>query len=41
MYFIFVDFQVKVQGQNEDMLAAACQQFLGMELDQIDHVAQV
>jgi len=32
--------QVKVQGQNEDMLAAACQQFLGMELDQIDHVAQ-
>ena len=41
MNMFCLSFQVKVQGQNEDMLAAACQQFLGMELDQIDHVAQV
>ncbi len=31
--------QVKVQGQNQEMLAAACQQFLGKSEAQIQNVA--
>ena len=33
--------QVKVQGQNEDMLLAACEQFLGKSESEIQHVALV
>ncbi|XP_074654287.1 flotillin-1-like isoform X1 [Tubulanus polymorphus] len=32
--------QVKIQGQNQDMLAAACQQFLGKSERQIEQIAQ-
>ncbi len=31
--------QVKIQGQNEEMLLAACEQFLGKNEDQIQQVA--
>ena len=32
--------QVKIQGQNMDMLRAACEQFLGKTEEEIKHVAQ-
>ena len=31
--------QVKIQGQNEEMLLAACEQFLGKTEDEITQVA--
>ena len=31
--------QVKIQGQNEDMLQAACQQFLGKSEEHIRQIA--
>ena len=31
--------QVKIQGQNEEMLLAACEQFLGKSEDEITQVA--
>lgn len=44
IYFFFVSvllflWQVKVQGQNEEMLLAACEQFLGKDSSQIRRVA--
>lgn len=33
--------QVKVQGQNEDMLLTACEQFLGKSEAEINHIALV
>lgn len=33
--------QVKIQGQNEDMLLTACEQFLGKPEDEIRHIALV
>ena len=35
----FVPLQVKIQGQNQEMLFAACQQFLGKSLAEIRSVA--
>jgi hypothetical protein len=32
-------FQVKIQGQNEEMLLAACEQFLGKTEEEIQQVA--
>lgn len=32
-------FQVKIQGQNKEMLATACQQFLGKSEQQIQQIA--
>jgi flotillin len=37
---IFPNRQVKIQGQNEDMLAAACQQFLGKSEEEIRKIAR-
>jgi uncharacterized membrane protein YqiK len=34
-------YQVKIQGQNEEMLLAACEQFLGKKEDEIQHIALV
>lgn len=31
--------QVKIQGQNKEMLAAACQMFLGKSETEISHIA--
>ena len=31
--------QVKIQGQNEEMLASACQQFMGKSENEIRHIA--
>lgn len=33
--------QVKIQGQNEDMLLTACEQFLGKSESEIQHIALV
>lgn len=33
--------QVKIQGQNEDMLLTACEQFLGKNENEIQHIALV
>lgn len=33
--------QVKIQGQNEDMLLTACEQFLGKSENEIQHIALV
>lgn len=33
--------QVKIQGQNEEMLSAACEQFLGKRESEIQHIALV
>lgn len=33
--------QVKIQGQNEDMLLTACEQFLGKSEKEIQHIALV
>ncbi|CAG2067152.1 unnamed protein product, partial [Timema podura] len=33
--------QVKIQGQNEEMLLAACEQFLGKSETEIQHIALV
>ncbi|KAH1010770.1 hypothetical protein HUJ05_005016 [Dendroctonus ponderosae] len=33
--------QVKIQGQNEEMLSAACEQFLGKSANEIEHIALV
>lgn len=33
------NFQVKIQGQNEEMLLAACEQFLGKKQDEIQNIA--
>lgn len=33
--------QVKIQGQNEDMLLTACEQFLGKNESEIQHIALV
>lgn len=33
--------QVKIQGQNEEMLLAACEQFLGKTDEEIQHIALV
>ena len=32
-------FQVKIQGQNDEMLAAACQQFLGKSEEDVREIA--
>jgi len=32
---------VKIQGQNEEMLLAACEQFLGKKEHEIQHIALV
>lgn len=37
----FGRFQVKIQGQNEEMLLAACEQFLGRKEPEIQHIALV
>jgi flotillin len=37
----FTLFQVKIQGQNEEMLLAACEQFLGKQESEIQHIALV
>ena len=34
-----LNLQVKIQGQNEEMLLAACEQFLGKTEDEITQVA--
>jgi hypothetical protein len=34
-------YQVKIQGQNEEMLLAACEQFLGKQEHEIQHIALV
>jgi flotillin len=34
-------YQVKIQGQNEEMLLAACEQFLGKQESEIQHIALV
>ena len=34
----FTIFQVKIQGQNEEMLLAACEQFLGKNEEEIQQV---
>jgi flotillin len=41
MYIGFTLFQVKIQGQNEEMLLAACEQFLGKQESEIQHIALV
>lgn len=33
--------QVKIQGQNEEMLSTACEQFLGKSEDEIHNIALV
>lgn len=37
LYFLWL--QVKIQGQNKEMLAAACQMFLGKTEAEIAHIA--
>ena len=39
VFFFFFFWQVKVQGQNEEMLLAACEQFLGKAEQEIRRVA--
>lgn len=34
-------YQVKIQGQNEEMLSTACEQFLGKSEDEIHNIALV
>jgi flotillin len=41
MHICFTLFQVKIQGQNEEMLLAACEQFLGKQESEIQHIALV
>lgn len=36
-----VKFQVKIQGQNAEMLLSACEQFLGKSEQEIQHIALV
>ncbi len=36
-----IDLKVKIQGQNEDMLLAACQQFMGKSENDIQHITMV
>jgi len=38
-FYIFCLYKVKVQGQNEEMLLAACEQFLGKAEQEIRRVA--
>lgn len=38
-FYTLFKFQVKIQGQNEEMLLAACEQFLSKNEEQIQQVA--
>ena len=37
--FLVITLKVKIQGQNEEMLLAACEQFLGKTEEEIQQVA--
>lgn len=41
LIFINNFFKVKIQGQNEEMLSTACEQFLGKSQDEIHNIALV
>lgn len=41
IYKILYWYQVKIQGQNEEMLSTACEQFLGKSEDEIHNIALV
>lgn len=40
-YYYDLHFQVKIQGQNAEMLLSACEQFLGKSEQEIQHIALV